>query len=332
MNRQKHYLLGVDGGGTKTTALILSSDGEIIGKGKTGSTDIFNTSPEEVNSNIYNAINEASKKAGIYLQKIDYAVFGLPAAEMTDNIDKKLEKIVKQITNTPFDIVNDVRTALEGAHPLGVGAIVLAGTGSMVLAKDQNNNVYRVDGWGENVGDQGSAYYIGRRALISIFESIDGRGRKTLIKDKVQKKMNITNFNELAIRCKGNNARKFIASFAEIVCEAAEEGDIAAQIILQMANNELQRSLLAVKFHVLKSILPVSTVGSVFKCPYLLKEFKKSIKENEQFFELKPAEFSPEIGAAIMAAKKILQPEKIEQLINKLKKTKKHIKRNQNKN
>jgi N-acetylglucosamine kinase-like BadF-type ATPase len=132
--------------------------------------------------------------------------------------------------------------------------------------------------------------------------------------------MNISNFNELAIRCKGNNVRKFIASFAEIVCEAAEEGDITAQIILRMANNELQRSLLAVKFNVLKSSLPVSTVGSVFKCPYLLKEFKKSIEENEKFFELKPAEFSPEIGAAIMAAKKILKQEEIDNLINRLKK------------
>jgi len=322
MKEQTKLLLGVDGGGTKTTALIISSDGKILGKGKSGSTDIFNTSSKEVRENIETAINRAAKTAEMGNMKYDYAVFGLPAAEMTDGIDNELKHIIEQIIDTPFDIVNDVRVALEGAHPVGMGAIILAGTGAMVLAKDENNNVYRVDGWGENIGDRGSAYYIGRRGLIALFESIDGRGRQTLIKDKVQKKMNISNFNELALRCKGSNVRKFIASFSEIVCEAAEEGDLAAQIILRLAESEMQRSLLAVKFNILKSPLPVSTVGSVFKCPYLVKKFKESIEENKNYFTLKPAEFTPEIGATIMAAKKVLEPEEIDQLLERLKKTK----------
>ncbi len=305
------YFLGVDGGGSKTLASIVDEYGKEVGKGVSGSIDILNESDEEFRLNLSNAINEALEKAEITLKDLSFSCFGIPAFGDGVGIEDKVKEFISNMGVSSFIVVNDVRVALEGAFPESKGAILLAGTGAMVMAKDENNNLFRIDGWGEHVGDLGSGYFIGQLTLRKAFKEYDGRLNKTEFLNMVKEFAGVSDLTEILGRCKGSNVRKYIANFSKVACKAAEEDVEVGKEILDTAIHELVESVKALR-KVLKftNSMPLSTAGGVFKCRYISEKFKEAV-ENLQDIMLFERDFEPHQGAVIMAAKKLLNDQEM---------------------
>jgi len=315
------YYLGVDSGGTKTTSIIIDSFGKIIGTGIAGSTDLVNAGKKRAYSELSKSVDMAISNSEISKEKIVFSCFAMSGYGDVIGIETDLKTLIDRVIASNKIIINDVRAALEGACPLRSAAILLAGTGAMAMAKDDSENVYRTDGWGEQLGDLGSGFYIGRRGLQEVFKAYDGRDLAGIKLLKIAQNEFIDG-NDLRIiidKCKGSNTRSYIASFGRFVDTAANKNDALAKQILIDAAKELFISLRAVTKNISSRSIRISTVGSVFKSKILSDEIRRLIDTEERFI-FKDSEFSPEVGAVIMAYRKCNAEKSIYTFVDNLEK------------
>ncbi|HEU25130.1 MAG: BadF/BadG/BcrA/BcrD ATPase family protein [Athalassotoga sp.] len=317
------FLLGVDGGGTKTIVSIANEFGEITGLSKTDSVDILNVPPEEVKNKIKKAIDESLSQAKIKIEDISFSCFGMSTFGDVPGTERKIEMMVEEILPKSM-VVNDVRVALEGALPKSPGMILLAGTGSMAMAKDKEERIFRVDGWGEYVGDLGSGYFIGRMILQRSFEEYDGRREESSLLKMVKDFANVSDLREILTRCKGFNVRTYIASFSKIACLAATNGIYSASDVISIAVEELKRSVKALLNKLDFEPVPLAYAGGLFNCEYFKNEFM-SVMKKVQGIEMVEPEFPPYIGSLLMAAKNILSQSEFLSFYNGLHKNDKEL-------
>jgi glucosamine kinase len=145
----------------------------------------------------------------------------------------------------PQRVLNDVDAAQIGAFGGGAGILILSGTGSMAWARDAAGRSYRVGGWGETIGDEGSSHWIGRRVLGLVSQSIDGRAAPTPLADAVFEHLQLDRTDPVnalegwVSRLK--SLRSGIAALAPIADRLAAAGDAGAVAILDQAAEELVR-------------------------------------------------------------------------------------------
>lgn len=158
----------VDGGGSKTHGALLSSDGELLSlPADTGCNPLDNSDWAQV-------LDRMLGRFADHAQDANNIAMGMPGfGEVRHLADLVSEQITKHLGDRAL-IINDVEMAFHGAFPSGEGILLLAGTGSMAVARGPKGLV-RVGGWGDLFGDEGSAYWIGRSALSLASRELDGR-------------------------------------------------------------------------------------------------------------------------------------------------------------
>ncbi|PMQ01040.1 MAG: hypothetical protein CBR30_08080 [Dictyoglomus sp. NZ13-RE01] len=291
------YFLGVDGGGSKTEAVIIDENLNIYGRGKSGPADVFNSNKETVKNNLISAINSALDSKRIRIEDIRFGGFGLPAVGELREAIEIYSDIIKEILPGRFIIFNDVRGALEGAFPFENGVVLLAGTGIMAMGK-VNDEVFRIDGWGEHAGDCGSGYDIGRECLRYIFKMYDGRIEKSYMYELIKE-----DFEEILRKTKGINSRGYIASYSKIVCESAKNGDKFALKILENAVEEWKLTVSAIRGRIGRNEkIKLAVVGGLKNCKILYDKFLSWVREQDWIVIAEPM-YEPSIGCAILAMK-----------------------------
>lgn len=177
-------------------------------------------------------------------------------------------------------LAHDSVTGFLGSMGLGQGTVTAVGTGVVTLSLGEKD-LARVDGWGNLIGDAGSAYWIGRAALEAGMRGYDGRLPRTSLTDLLSK--HFANPEEAYIELQTNENRvAVIASFAPEVIEMAET-DTAAHDIVQKAGEELALSALtaARRTGLVEISEPhFSWAGNAMKANLLRKSFTDSLKKN----------------------------------------------------
>jgi N-acetylglucosamine kinase-like BadF-type ATPase len=135
-------------------------------------------------------------------------------------------------------LTNDAELVLGGLRELP-GVALIAGTGSIALGVDRAGRVVRVGGWGHLIGDEGSGYDIGRRALQAALRMADGRDPRGLLLDRVLAHFGAAGHEDLIERVYTQPAKSAIAALAPGVLLAARAGDPQARAIVGAAANEL---------------------------------------------------------------------------------------------
>src|SRR6056297_2862727 len=313
-----HFYIGVDSGGTKTQTVLVNAHGQLLASHFAGSTDIFNIPEEHAKKILSSSIDNVLEQAGLEKKQVNYSCFAMSTYGDIPNRMGLIEKISAYASPSAHVVVNDVRAALEGAHPLGPGIVILIGTGAMIMGKDQQDQIFRVDGWGENVGDLGSGYFIGRRGLQEAFKAYDNRNPAALpILEAALVHMS-KNGDVFSIieRCKGSNSRGFIAGFCQYVTQLADSGNDIAKGIIDESLSEIRLSIQTIMKRIPSKKIHCSYAGSLFKCHSFKKGLDKII-EKESRLSLKPASVNPSLGAVILAVKEHL-PGKHEPIINNI--------------
>lgn len=229
------YLLGVDGGGTKTTALIARDNGEIVGCGRGGPANILFNTQDEVRSAIVEAIKEALVNAGIEGAQVVQGVFGVPAP-----LNLLAEPLSSLLPNANIDFLGEAPIAFASGSCKPFGLLLIAGTGSFSWGRNEEGSIVTTGGGGAAFGDEGSGFDLGRMALREIAKMYDGRGPETLLAEKVSRLIGNTAFNGIISYVYGKqdtrSYRSRIAALAPAVLEAGKENDhVACQIIDQAA-------------------------------------------------------------------------------------------------
>ncbi len=300
------YLIGVDGGGTKTHGIIADIEGKVIAESMASSSNFQMLGVEPVAKLLVNLIYELVEKAKCEVSDVKLAVLGLTGAGR----EKDREKIHTAIINYSKDqnlqipeiiIETDARIALEGALMGQPGIILIAGTGSVMFARDINGEIHRVGGWGRFIGDEGSAFVIGREALRAVAKCVDGRGEETILKKMIFEKFGIIDLMQIV---SGIYSGEFdIAKVAPVVMEAAELGDRVAKKILDDACDELISHVRAMikKANFGDKINLVLLGGVLQNENYLSRNLRYRIKNELSNVNLLEPLSSPAYGAIVYA-------------------------------
>ncbi len=293
--------LGVDGGKSSTNALIGDEAGHILGSGRGGPCNHVGETEghERFIVAMRECLSQAAKEAGIPEQaRFEASCLGFSAGPA----DK--EPILREMLCTKHLIVtSDSITALSGATGGAPGIVTVAGTGSVSCGRNGDGVIARVGGWGYVFGDEGSAYDITRRALRAALQYEEGWGTRTVLHKVLQDATGIASMQDVVRQFYTTRfSRPQIASYAQLVNSAGQEGDRVACEILEYAAQQLALITQAVRKRLFRpdETVRVSYVGGVFRSSLVLGHFR-ALVETEGANRVEPPVFGPTTGALIEA-------------------------------
>jgi len=309
MKNEKKYVVGVDGGGTKTVAVLANLEGKILARAKTGSTHPRNIGVKKAIENVALVIEKILPKEG----KILSTFLGLPAMEEEFKFKKEIikkellkHKEIWPIFKGKVIVESDQLAGFRSGTDEKDGVVLVAGSGSVCHGwKDRKEAITDSCGY---LSEVGSAFPVGQKVLRAVFKNLDGRGKKTLLTKLL--------FQKLRVRDKKGLIRKIyskkpieIIPYLSIFCDmAAEKEDKTAKNILIEVGRELTLSAnTAIKrLNFQNKKFPLVLIGSMFESKIILDTVKKEVKKFAPKVEFIRPKTEPVIGAVKLALAEVL--------------------------
>ena len=292
------YVIGVDGGGTKTESVAYDLYGNILGTSLTGFGNMVNDKEQAI-ENVILGIKELLDRFGKNGLKRLY--LGLAGSEVGDN-----SKIIHDEIKVKFEIdsvvMNDGDLALKALLKGEDGILVIAGTGSTAFGVKGDKQA-RCGGWGQLLGDEGSAYKISIEAYKQmIFESDFGLELSKLSRN-ILNQLGIESVDDI-VGIIYSSTKDEIANIASLVSDAAEEGNEVAINILKSEGIAIAKAAERI-FNKLKfDKCSIGLVGSTIKKSIILREaFETYLNEKINIIEFVDGEESPAKGAYYLYSK-----------------------------
>ena len=302
--------LGIDGGGTKTLALIANDAGTVLGRGIAGPSNYHRVGIDAA----YLALDKAFQNALYAIpsqdeinksKQIKAVCLGLAG------VDRPVDRMMFQdwlnsrLPQVPFHLTNDALPVLAAGTPQNWGVAVISGTGSIAYCLTPQGKLARAGGWGYIFGDEGSAYSIGLEALRAAAQSADGRLPETRLLPAILSNWNLVDPADLVNKVYSTSiGRENIAQLSILVAQTAGLGDKIAQGILENAGRDLARiGFAAAKYLDLTKPVPCAIAGSVLlHNPSVVSEFIRFAKQLGMQPEPITAVPEPAIGCLKLAA------------------------------
>lgn len=305
--------LGIDGGGTKTNAILATIDDnneiEVIGNYKSGPSnfqlteqfyssmdDIFEKLLEYINSRYENSL-EISICAG-------YAgVVGVK--DSVEMIKKYFQKKIKEFANLELKkikIISDADLVLETYFKKNnPGIILISGTGSICLGKDKNGKIFRTGGFGHLIDDVGSGYYFGKSAIKLALNSFYNHNDKSPLEESVKKHYDLKNIDEVNEIVYSDIGKASVSSASPLLFKAADSGCSFAKKEIQLGINGLSNYIVNCHKLIDEKNCTVILHGTIFKAQSIV--FNELVKKHKNLF-FKIADRVPEITAIEMLAER----------------------------
>ncbi|MFD1735433.1 N-acetylglucosamine kinase [Bacillus salitolerans] len=303
------YIIGIDGGGTKTMGVICDLQGRVLAKAKVGPTNPNSLGYELVEKELKKLLEELYIQDPNTFNRVTSSFAGMSGVDQ--EIDKeKMVNIYRRLLPPLCDIQvdNDAITALYSGTIGNPGVVNISGTGSITFGINDENDRARVGGWGFMLDDQGSGFSIGKRAIKAVFEEFDGYGSNTSLTPGILQSLNLQSPPEmLPIIYDFTKSRETIASLSKLVIKIADDGDPVAAEILHQAAKEMGLNIRRLILKLFKdqereNPIPVVLAGGVYQ---KANWFIPAIKEKLVFNHLKTMVLLPDLppvgGSAIAA-------------------------------
>jgi len=312
--KEKKYVIGVDGGGTKTTAALSDLTGEILKTSTTGPSNLRNLGIEKATSNILKAILEVIDKIGekeVILILLALAALEeefKPKRKALKEILLKEPKILK-VLKGEIRVISDQVAAFRSGTDEKTGLVLIAGTGTVARGWRGEKEI-KVSGWGW-LNDEGSGFWIGQRGYEALFKHLDGRGPKTQVTELLFKQWKLKNKEELMRKIYSEDAVKNVSLISRAVNEAAKLDDKIAVSILKEAGKELAQTAISVieKLRLENQKFPLVLVGGTFKSKIVLDVFKTKISKIAPRAQFVRPKNPPVMGVVKLALEQIQSQE-----------------------
>lgn len=297
-------VLGVDGGGTKTQAVITDAEGQVLGEGRSGPSNPLRVGVMNAAAAVREAVDLACGEADVRRADIDAAEIGLAGVRRAD-LRERMRDVLGGLGFNSLEVVTDADIALYGATDGAPGLVLIAGTGSVCCGKNARGRRAWAGGWGPLVGDEGGGFWLARRGLQAAAQATDGRGPATSLVKAAGDYFKLSAPEDLstAIYAPGMTNDR-IAGFGRHVIEAAKRRDAVARAIVTDAGRELAATAAAVirRLKMEREQFQVAYVGGVFAAGELvLGPLRDGVTRVARRAYLAPPQLSPAIAAARMA-------------------------------
>jgi len=295
------YYIGIDGGGTKTKFSIMDQDEKVITSLERGTCHYNQVGLRGMGRIIKAGIESLIKDTSINKSSIKCVCLGLAGYGEVQSLNKQVDSVLKEVLEgLNYIVYSDVHIAHAGALAKEDGIVIISGTGSIAYCVNKGK-VKRVGGWGHSIGDEGSAYWIGKKTIEYFSKEVDGRLEKGPLYYLIKEELKLDNDYDLIvyinnqIRCD----RREIAKISKICFIAAKEKDENAISIFNEAAFELAALVNTLIKDFKEEKVNVSYIGGVFNSGELILD---SIKNNlDKKVCLIAPKFSPDVGACLIA-------------------------------
>jgi N-acetylglucosamine kinase-like BadF-type ATPase len=292
MLRVAMHVLGIDAGGTKTMCLLADEQGRIISEARGGGANLKTAGELGVEKVLHTVMEEA-----IGERQIIPSVVCLGMAGADREADARTVRAIMRRS--------DALIALVAGAADGPGVAIVTGTGSIVYGRSAGNRAARAGGWGHLLGDEGSGFWIGRRALASVVRAADGRGPATLLTARVFARLGIGSISDLVqLLYDRDVALPFVAALGQVVQGARDDGDEVASLILTQAADELTLAATSVvtRLEMTLENFPFVLAGGIFSgIPWLLAELERRLPGLAPRASVRRLHEDPAVGAVHLA-------------------------------
>ncbi len=275
------HLVGIDGGGTKTDCVVVTTEGDFVAEGAAGPSNVRNIGIKEATLNIGKAVESALLK--VKNPSVKMIVVGIPAfaEEYKDREEEIKEALLEKINNFSISkeqivIKSDQEVAFRSGTDEKNGVVAIAGTGSVVRGWNNGKDV-KISGWGHYT-DCSGAQYIGQQAYKRTVEAVDEVVERTLLTEMILERFETQSITDMSKIVYENDMTEVFAPLSIIVNEAAMKGDeVAQKILTDASNNLLLLTRKAVEKLSYEEKFAVVLVGSMFKSKFFADNFIKGV-------------------------------------------------------
>ncbi|MEC8209446.1 MAG: BadF/BadG/BcrA/BcrD ATPase family protein [Verrucomicrobiota bacterium] len=299
------YALGIDGGGSRTRALLCDTYGQIIDQGLSGGTNPRTSSTAELKTHLKEAIKQATQS--IDCSKIIAAQFGLAGAGEADT-RSKVKTIAMELLSdqTACTIGHDLEIALVGGLANKTGIVLVAGTGSACYGRSCDGRSAKCGGWGDLVDDVGSGSWIGLRALQAGVRQADGRLPESPLKKAVMGFLKIDHMNTFKARIHDAGlSRSERARLAPIILNLASEGDAASIAIVAEGVDALSNCVFSTSRQLDMEAPSVLLSGGLLKHTYFSHSLEAALYTRIPSAIITKPILCPAAGAVLIALKAV---------------------------
>ena len=298
---------GIDGGGTKTTLALADAAGRELARrvGPAGLVDPRD--PAATAEMLAELVRSALAEAG--LARTPAALVAGLAGVGNEQERRQVESaLAASGVAARVSIVTDGAIALDGALGGGAGILMIAGTGSVAYGRGEDGRVERCGGWGMVVGDEGSAWSIGRGGLAAALRAADGRGPATSLLPRFLKLLKLE--DERGIPPWAGRAEKAdVAALAVHVVGAAEAGDAVALRLVEREARELAAHAVALahRLEPWSGAVPVAFHGGVLGIDSYADVVRRALEGHDHRFDVRPSVADAVAGALSYARRMVVQ-------------------------
>jgi N-acetylglucosamine kinase-like BadF-type ATPase len=309
MLHTQNSVVGVDGGGTKTEAVIMDAQQSVIGEGLAGPSNPLRVGIAGAAAAVREAIDHACAAAKLRRGDLVAAQIGLAGARRRE-LRERMRETLTPLGIGEIEVVTDATIALYGATDGAPGLVVIAGTGSICCGINARGKRFCAGGWGPIAGDEGGGAWLARRALRAVAFAADGRGPKTLLTELGAAYFHVTDPDDLTTAIYSPTiTNERLAGFGRDVVDAAKQKDPVALQIVSEGGTELGYAAVAVIKHLQMQSerFQVAYVGGVFRSAgdLMLDPLRAEVKKFAPRAYFEPPHFAPAVAAARMARERI---------------------------
>lgn len=304
------YLLGVDGGATKTLAAVLDLQVGVLHVGHAGPSNEDAVGPEKATGALIGAADEAIAAAGIERAELGSGVLAV-AGTSTGSIAANL----RGRRDDGWIVVNDVVGAWATVNAGGPAVAAIAGTGSNVFGVGSDGRSWRTGGWGHLLGDEGSGYWLGSESIRAALRDRDASGPETRLGAVACDFFDVADIEALVRLVYSKPLTKGeIAALAVETGKLAEEGDEVALELYRRGAGLLGGQIAAVIEQTgLRGRFPVGLIGSAYRAgEVFVGPLRERIARSAPEAEIAPVEMAPVGGALTLAARAAGRQEKLD--------------------
>jgi N-acetylglucosamine kinase-like BadF-type ATPase len=258
-------VLGVDGGGTKTHAVVADETGQILGVAIRGPSNWEEVGLPRAADALERAVTTALLEAYVRPRDLAACVFGLAGVDWESD-QVRIETVLRPLQlGGRLDILNDAYVAMRAGTSRSFGVVVIAGTGSVVAGRSPEGETFRTLGLGAYFGDYGGGSDISESALTAVCEAYLGKGPQTALSELMCEHEHVRSVPELLeVVSREQDDLPYVAS--EVI-EVAESGDEVARHIVERSGTELGRNaaLVATRLGMVETEFELVLAGGLFQ-------------------------------------------------------------------
>jgi N-acetylglucosamine kinase-like BadF-type ATPase len=214
------FVLGFDGGGTKTDCVLMDESGAILARSQAGPSNPLRVGFGAALGSIREAARQAIAQASLPVDSRPGAVCaGLAGAGPPESAEKIHALLAAEFPESKVQVCTDLDLALAATGD-GPAIVLLAGTGSFAVGRNAAGETARAGGYGSQIGDEGSAYDVGRRAVLTAMHENDRTGADALLGQRLLRELGCADWSEVKARAQAASDEVFPRLFSVVAMVA----------------------------------------------------------------------------------------------------------------